>query len=1826
VTTPVGSIRITAEADAGNFGDDILSAVREAMTDVVREVTQSMGRVETALNNISGGAGFEDVAEAARSATDDVGRVGEAARDAAQDIERVDPGNLGRVGAEARDAAEDLGRIGNSAREATQDLGRVSTAAASDLGRVGSEARDAADDVERIGAAANESEGKLGGLRGAASSAAGGISGAFGDAAGGIEVAGLSVDDLMGKIGKLGPVAGAAAAAVAVAFAGIAESIASEDMAAKFKVEFDLIGEEAVRANEIAKTVFRGGYGESMEAVLSTVGEVHQALVTLGDDSPGEIEKLVKSAENLQTVFGIETAESIQLVSQLIRNGLAKDATEGFDLVTTAFGRTNKAMRDELPDLINEYGVFFDSMGFSGQEAFGALIAASNEGQIAMDKMGDAIKEFGIRATDLGDTGAVEALDALGLAGENIQNRLLAGGEVAGVAFKQINDALLAIPDDAKRAELGVALFGTPLEDLSKSKIPGFLESLKGAGNEMAGFEGSAARADETLTTTGAKLTSFGRTLKGGITDGLKVVGAGLIEFGGNLYEGAIKPFGEKLGPAFEKAKEILSDVWENTIKPIFEELRPQIEKLAPAFEVLGNIVGTAFSLIGSVVGVAWDIIAPILRGAFTVVGELIGIIGSFASFLLDLPDTISGAFDAVVGFFTGLPEMLGDLASTIGDWFAEQWEAFTGTLGELIDGAASFFTELPGKIVGWLGDLAGIVGGWFSEQWENVKALFGLAVDGISFIFTELPGKIVGWIGDIAGVVGDFFAERWEVFKGNLGLIVDGIQFVFTELPGKVIGWIGDIGGTVGNWFSQQWDTVTNFVSTRVDNMVNNFKALPGRITSAVSGLWDGIKDTFRGTYNAIAGWWNGLSLTLGPITLNIPDWLPGPDTITLGPYVLSTPDIPTLAEGGIAGRRADGTIYGPGTGKSDSILGIDKRTGMPTAFVSTGERVLSIEEVAMLKRLLPGFADGGTVGGSAADMGPMIELLREIAENTGLLTEIEDEGPSRKASISTVDLAQVDAEALAEAAGGFAAVGEAAQVTTDEQIVPSITAINDGMMLTGATTAAVADEQIVPAFAFIGEQTAALGALMGDTINGQMIPAAIALGQQIQTTQSQGIQPAFDAIQGGLVNVQGAFSTGVNAIGATWEQLRAKTDAPVRFTVDNVFNKGLVGVWNHVSDFIGTDKMSTFSYASGGVTPGFTPGRDVHKFISPTGGRLELSGGEAIMVPEFTAAMGPDWVYRMNQLARARGPRAVLQAMSVLGDGPQRFADGGVWNQLWGAVQNKFPGVFSLTSSYRAGDPGHHGTGNAVDVSNGTDTTPQMQELARWIYTSFGKSALELIHYPLNGWQNLKNGQPLDYGATTNSEHRNHVHWAANGLTGGAAGPAYGPAFSMSDMVKEQAAAKWAEVEPDIKAYAAANAGMISAMPAESLGVIKAATDKKIEELAKEFDVPAGVGVERFRGLVTSLLANYGHPAGWVENTLRRMMQESGGDQNALNDWDENWQRGTPSVGLMQVIGPTYQANKDPKFDTGPYLYNTSTAPPANISASMRYTMATYGSLPAGYDKAGGYFMGGVLPLGLFDSGGVFRSGSAAVNGSGQPERVLSPEQTRAFDDLVAWLSGGQMTIDWGNVESLIKQGIEIYQAEYKKDRPANETTAASTKSIAREVSTEGSLGRAVASIAELSGDLFTVLDTSALFDGRTITLTAEEVRQKQIEEWQKFLDSLKAENEKSKTSEPAPTSGSKPKTYDLGGIISGPGLFASNTTLPERVLSPEQTAAFDALVGYLTAPQVRVPGLVDRNGAELRPSMTAGDIHFTINEARSGKQTGKVVKDHLLSLIDR
>ncbi len=83
--------------------------------------------------------------------------------------------------------------------------------------------------------------------------------------------------------------------------------------------------------------------------------------------------------------------------------------------------------------------------------------------------------------------------------------------------------------------------------------------------------------------------------------------------------------------------------------------------------------------------------------------------------------------------------------------------------------------------------------------------------------------------------------------------------------------------------------------------------------------------------------------------------------------------------------------------------------------------------------------------------------------------------------------------------------------------------------------------------------------------------------------------------------------------------------------------------------------------------------------------------------------------------------------------------------------------------------------------------------------------------------------------------------------------------------------------------------------------------------------------------------------------------IQHESGGNPNAQNNWDINAKNGTPSIGLMQTIQPTFDSYKLPGHDN---IRN----PVDNIIAGVRYAISRYGSVDnvpgvAGLRNGSGY-----------------------------------------------------------------------------------------------------------------------------------------------------------------------------------------------------------------------------------------------------------------------------
>ncbi|MFD4943340.1 transglycosylase SLT domain-containing protein [Streptomyces sp. NPDC058409] len=87
-------------------------------------------------------------------------------------------------------------------------------------------------------------------------------------------------------------------------------------------------------------------------------------------------------------------------------------------------------------------------------------------------------------------------------------------------------------------------------------------------------------------------------------------------------------------------------------------------------------------------------------------------------------------------------------------------------------------------------------------------------------------------------------------------------------------------------------------------------------------------------------------------------------------------------------------------------------------------------------------------------------------------------------------------------------------------------------------------------------------------------------------------------------------------------------------------------------------------------------------------------------------------------------------------------------------------------------------------------------------------------------------------------------------------------------------------------------------------------------------------------------AVMAKHGIP-GSYDGIHRNVMRESSGNPLAINNWDSNAAKGTPSKGLLQIIDPTFRAYHVPGTPLDSY------DPVANITAACNYAADKYGSI---------------------------------------------------------------------------------------------------------------------------------------------------------------------------------------------------------------------------------------------------------------------------------------
>lgn len=619
-------------------------------------------------------------------------------------------------------------------------------------------------------------------------------------------------------------------------------------------------GKELEGLRDVMEDVYAANYGDSVADVGDAVAMVNRNMANLDQNG---LTAATEGALALRDAFEYDVAESTR-AAEAIRKNFGSSAEEAFSLIA-AGAQNGLDYSGELIDTINEYSSQFAKLGFDADGMFNILQAGADGTAWNLDKVGDAIKEFSIRAIDGSDT-TVEAFTSLGYNAEELMATFAAGGEGANDAFFDVLDTIMAVDDQVERDALGVALFGTQWEDLG-------VEAME-----------AMANASQAAYDTGDALEQINQVKYNDLDSALQGIG--------RQIEVALLPAADAM------YQSLMSNMPE--ISAAIEEVSPVVAEIAEDFaDWAGGAISEGLPVLVDGIrdfadwaGKAYEKAEPFLSFLWEHKGTVLAVAAGAKAFSVGM-----GAANKAMGAYKNAKGMLANLqkivpvytkliaanvkdvlirAKTTAATWAQTAATKASTLAtkaatvatKAVSAAVKFLTSPMGMTLGIITAVAAALVLLY-KNWDTVKAWlvnFGNTVNQIWTNFSNMVGNAITAIGQKFPMLGAYLQGWWE----SIQAAVDNVKAIFQN----IIDFISNVFS--GNW-SAAWQNIVNIFGNLFGMIVNLAKAPINGVISAINWVISKI---------------NSISVT-------IPDWVPGVGGKPLG---FNIPTIPQLAEGGVA------------------------------------------------------------------------------------------------------------------------------------------------------------------------------------------------------------------------------------------------------------------------------------------------------------------------------------------------------------------------------------------------------------------------------------------------------------------------------------------------------------------------------------------------------------------------------------------------------------------------------------------------------------------------------------------------------------------------------------------------------------------------------------------------------------------------------------------------------------------------------------------------------------------------------------------------------------
>ena len=557
-------------------------------------------------------------------------------------------------------------------------------------------------------------------------------------------------------------------------------------------------GKELEGLRDVMEDVYAANYGDSVADVGDAVAMVNRNMANLDQNG---LTAATEGALALRDAFEYDVAESTR-AAEAIRKNFGSSAEEAFSLIA-AGAQNGLDYSGELIDTINEYSSQFAKLGFDADGMFNILQAGADGTAWNLDKVGDAIKEFSIRAID-GSDSTVEAFASLGYNAEEIMATFAAGGEGANKAFFDVINTLMAVDDQVERDALGVALFGTMWEDLGTEAM----EAMAGASQAAYDTEGALEKINQVkYNDLDSAIQGIGRQMEVAllpaadavyqslmdsmpeITEAMEEVSPVIAEIAGDFADWAggaisdglpvlvdgIRDFANWAGKAYEKAKPFLSFLWEH---------KGTVLAVAAALRVLGPAIGAVTTAMNAFKTAKTFMALLQSSGKIAQVTAAFQRFGAILTGPLGIIIAVAGAIALLYKNWDTVKAWLVNFGNTVN----QIWTNFSNMVGNAIAAIGQKFPMLGAYLQGWWESIQAAV--------DNVKAIFQNIIDFISNVFS---GNWSAAWQNIVNIFGNLFGMIVNLAKAPINGVISAINWVISKINSisvTIPDWVPGVGG----------------------------------------------------------------------------------------------------------------------------------------------------------------------------------------------------------------------------------------------------------------------------------------------------------------------------------------------------------------------------------------------------------------------------------------------------------------------------------------------------------------------------------------------------------------------------------------------------------------------------------------------------------------------------------------------------------------------------------------------------------------------------------------------------------------------------------------------------------------------------------------------------------------------------------------------------------------------------------------------------------------------------------------------------------------------